>query len=68
VIDPPVVGPFVDGRGEFYGDDVHDGKPIRVRYLWSGITPTTAHWEQAFSADGGQTWETNWHMESTRVD
>jgi len=68
VIDPPVVGRFVDGRGEFYGDDVHDGKPIRVRYIWSGITPATAHWEQAFSADGGQTWETNWHMESTRVD
>jgi hypothetical protein len=68
VIDPPVVGHFVDGRGEFYGDDVYDDKPIRVRYIWSGITPTTAHWEQAFSTDGGQTWETNWHMNSTRVD
>lgn len=68
VIDPPVLGRFVDGRGEFYGDDVYDDKPIRVRYIWSGITPTTAHWEQAFSTDGGQNWETNWHMDSTRVD
>ena len=67
VIDVPQVGRFVDGRGEFFGDDVYDGRPIRVRYIWSGITPTTAHWEQAFSTDGGQTWETNWYMDSTRV-
>ena len=67
VIGAPQVGRFVDGRGEFLGDDVHDGRPIRVRYIWSEITPTTAHWEQAFSTDGGQTWETNWYMESTRV-
>jgi len=67
VIGAPQVGRFVDGRGEFLGDDVHDGRPIRVRYIWSDITPTTAHWEQAFSTDGGQTWETNWYMESTRV-
>jgi hypothetical protein len=66
VLDPPVVGTFVDGRGEFYGDDTHEGQPIRVRFFWSDITPTSAGWEQAFSADGEQTWETNWIMEFTR--
>jgi hypothetical protein len=68
VLQPPVVGCFTDGRGEFYGDDVHDGTPIRVRYLWSDITPTSARWAQAFSADGEATWETNWVMEFTRTE
>jgi hypothetical protein len=64
---PPVRGAFTDGRGDFYGDDTHDGKPIRAHYIWSDITPTSARWKQEFSADGGQTWETNWVMEFTRT-
>jgi len=64
---PPVVGTFTDGVGTFYGDDTEQGRPVRVRYIWSGITPTAAQWEQAFSTDGGQTWETNWFMYLTRL-
>jgi hypothetical protein len=67
VLFPPVVGTFGDGRGDFYGDDTHDGKPIKARYIWSDITPASARWEQEFSADGGQTWESNWIMEFTRA-
>lgn len=63
---PPVVGGFDGERGDFYGDDTHDGKPIRVHFVWSGITPTSARWQQAFSLDGGDTWETNWIMEWSR--
>lgn len=63
---PPVAGRFDGGRGEFYGDDTHDGKDVRVRYVWSGISETTAHWEQAFSVDGGDTWVTNWTMDFSR--
>lgn len=68
VLFPPVVGSFDGERGVFYGDDVDDGKPIRVRYLWSGITSRSARWEQAFSLDTEKTWETNWIMEITRSE
>lgn len=64
---PPVSGRFgPDGRGEFHGDDTHDGKDVRVRFVWSGISATTARWEQAFSVDGEKTWLTNWIMDFTR--
>jgi hypothetical protein len=63
----PQVGRMDGGRGEFYADDVYDGRPIRVVYVWSEITPESARWEQAFSVDGGATWETNWIMESRRT-
>ncbi len=66
VLQPPVFGSFEGGIGTFYGDDEHEGTPVRVRYLWSKITPSSARWEQAFSVDNGQTWETNWVMEFTR--
>src|SRR5690348_14413420 len=59
-VDPPVKGKFENGVGKFYADDTLGGKPIKVRFTWSHITPTTAQWEQAFSGDGGKTWETNW--------
>ena len=52
----------------FYGDDEHDGKRVLVRYLWSEITSRNARWEQAFSPDGGATWETNWTMRFKRLD
>jgi hypothetical protein len=63
---PPVVGRFTDGVGEFFGDDEHAGTPVKVRFRWSGITAVAARWEQAFSADGGETWELNWVMSFTR--
>jgi len=66
-LDPPVKGRFENGVGTFSTDDTLNGKTIRVRYMWSQITPTSAHWEQAFSADAGKTWETNWTMEFRRA-
>ncbi len=66
VLDTPMIGGFKDGRGEFYDQEFYEGKSIYVRFIWSNITATSARWEQAFSADGGKTWETNWVMEFTR--
>jgi hypothetical protein len=68
-IDPvPQVGRFVDGRGEFYGQDTLDGRAIYVRFVWTNTTSAAPHFEQAFSADGGKTWEVNWITEQTKID
>lgn len=66
-LQPPVTGRFADGTGTFYSRESYQGADIIVRFIWSDITPGTAKWEQAFSADGGTTWETNWIMEFTRT-
>jgi hypothetical protein len=67
VIQPLVIGGFAGGEGLFRGDDVFAARPIKVIYRWSAITPTGARWEQAFSADDGRSWETNWIMDFTRA-
>lgn len=66
-LDPPVTGRFENGVGSFYSDYESEGKPMRVRYMWSHITRSSARWEQATSADAGKTWDTNWIMEFRRV-
>jgi hypothetical protein len=66
-VDVPMLGSFEHGIGTFFADETFRGQPIKVRFLWSRITPTSARWEQAFSPDGGKTWETNWAMDFTRV-
>ncbi|MBC7988185.1 MAG: hypothetical protein H7Y19_01205 [Luteimonas sp.] len=67
VLQPAVFGAFADGVGMFEGEDTLDDRPIRVRQLWTGIGTATPRWEQAFSGDGGRTWETNWVMDFSRT-
>jgi hypothetical protein len=67
-VDVPTVGAFKDGRGEFYDEELWEGRKILVRYVWYGITPRSAEFEQAFSVDGGRTWEPNWYTKLTRVE
>jgi hypothetical protein len=64
----PQIGEFKDGRGEFYAQDTLNGKSIFVRFAWTGMTTNSPHFEQAFSDDGGKTWEVNWITDQTRVD
>jgi hypothetical protein len=63
----PSVGEFQNGRGEFYAQETLNGRAILVRFVISDITATSAHFEQAFSGDGGKTWEVNWIATDTRV-
>ncbi len=65
-LDPPVIGGFRDGVGEFVTKDHLNGVPIFVRFNWFDTGLAQPRWEQAFSPDGGQTWETNWTMRFTR--
>ena len=61
------VGKFDHGQGEFYAQDNSDGNGTLVRYVWSKITPASAHFEQAFSEDGGKSWEVNWISDMMRI-
>lgn len=67
-LDVPVVGAFVEGVGVFLASDTLDGRAIQVRFTWQPNPGGHPRWEQAFSGDGGGTWETNWTMEFQRVD
>jgi hypothetical protein len=63
----PTVGAFRDGQGEFYAQDTLGGRSIMVRFVISDIKPNSVHFEQAYSADGGKSWEINWIADDTRV-
>ena len=62
----PGLGAFKDGRADFYDQEEFGGRMILVRFSIWGITPDTAQSEQAFSDDGGKTWEVNWINRYTR--
>jgi hypothetical protein len=64
----PVVGQFVNGRGEFYGKDTLNGRAILARFIISKIDERSWRFEQAFSADGGVNWEVNWIVVDTRMN
>ena len=66
-LDTPVVGGFQGARGEFYGNDVDGGPPVKVRFTWTKLDRDHAHWEQVFSYGEG-TWETNWTADFLRAD
>ncbi|MBS0502834.1 MAG: hypothetical protein JSS55_03335 [Proteobacteria bacterium] len=63
----PVYGGF-DGKGSgtFYGQDMLDGRAILVRFVITQVSPREARFVQAYSTDGGITWEDNWVAVDTR--
>src|SRR5262245_9876643 len=66
-LSPPTIGEFKNGRGEFFSQETLNGRAIFVRFVISDITPNSCRFEQAFSDDGGKTWEVNWIAIDTRV-
>jgi hypothetical protein len=67
VMGQPTIGEFKDGRGEFFDQETLNGRAILVRFVISDITANSCHFEQAFSDNGGATWELNWITTDTRV-
>ncbi|MDQ3714209.1 MAG: hypothetical protein M3388_18610 [Acidobacteriota bacterium] len=67
VMTQPTIGEFKNGRGEFFNQETLNGRAIFVRFVISDITPNSCRFEQAFSDDGGKTWEINWIATDTRV-
>jgi hypothetical protein len=63
----PTVGEFHNGRGEFYDQESFGGRAVLVRFVISDIRPDSCHFEQAFSVDGGKSWEVNWIATDTRL-
>jgi hypothetical protein len=65
-LNSPLFGEFKNGRGEFYDAEPFNGHSVLVRNVWTDITANSWHFEQAFSTDGGKTWEANWVEKATR--
>jgi hypothetical protein len=63
----PTIGEFKNGRGEFFDQEMLNGRAIFLRFIILCPAPDTCHFEQAFSDDGGKTWEVNWIADDTRV-
>ncbi len=63
----PSIGEFKGGRGEFLSHESLDGRAILVRFVIAPVTADSYRFEQAFSDDGGRTWEVNWVATDVRV-
>ena len=63
----PTVGEFRHGRGAFYDQEMLDGRTIYVRFLISKLSADSYRFEQAYSADGGRSWQVNWIAIDTRL-
>jgi hypothetical protein len=63
----PTVGEFKDGRGEFFDQESVGDRSILARFIISPVSAEVCRFEQAFSSDGGKTWEVNWIATDTRV-
>ncbi|HXN72140.1 MAG TPA: hypothetical protein VN861_06265 [Candidatus Acidoferrales bacterium] len=66
-VDAAMFGGFDGTQGRFFGEDVDDSQPIKVRIVWTKTDHDHVHWEQAFSYDN-RTWETNWLSDMTRAN
>lgn len=65
---PPMTGGFGGGRrGVFHSRETFDGRAVLARFVIESTGVDRCRFEQAFSTDGGATWETNWIALDTRA-
>lgn len=62
-----VTGRFEGDQGDFFGEEMYQGRLVQLRFRWIKISPNQAKWEQAYLMPDGQTWETNWTMDFARI-
>ena len=67
VLAPPTIGGFINGIGEFYNQEFYEGRAVLVRFVITPLDADTIRFEQAFSADGGKSWEVNWIATDRRL-
>jgi hypothetical protein len=72
ILQPPVRGGWNGDHGEFHGDDMDEGRPVHVRFVWERLGPDRARWSQDFApicegSGRNPAWERNWVMELTRI-
>lgn len=63
-----VVGKFENGIGEFFGEEMYQGKKMKLRFVWKKESKNTAQWEQAYYDELNKQWETNWIMIFTAIE
>ena len=63
----PTIGEFRNGRGVFHNQEEFNGRAVLVRFEIIPVDADTIRFEQAFSDDGGKTWEVNWIANDTRM-
>lgn len=66
ILNAPSIGEFRNGRGELFDQEIFNGRAVLLRCTWSDITADSHHFEEAFSDDGGKTWEPNFEATLTR--
>jgi hypothetical protein len=63
----PMFGEFKNGVGVFYDQEQFNDRAILVRFTFASATSKAGRYdEQAFSNDGGKTWEVNWVNDYTK--
>ncbi len=66
---PQVKGTFNEnGYGEFYGEELFNGKMTMLRFEWKSINNNSAHWNQAYFDEANNEWEINWTMQFIRKE
>lgn len=60
------VGGFSDGEMVLIRDAVIEGKPAKQRMVWTNIQSDQLDWNWQRSDDGGETWQTLWHIHYNR--
>ena len=63
----PTIGEFKNGKGEFYCQETYNDRAVLVRFVVTVLSSDACHFEQAFSVDGGKTWEVNWVADDIRI-